>query len=103
MMAENLEQIKETASAATEPKKVRTVKVGKVVSTKMDKTIVVEVEYLKKHKLYKKAIRRHTKFKAHDEENTAKLGDVVRIEECRPISKEKRFTLVEIIERGVAL
>lgn len=92
-----------TATAAPETKSNRLVLQGKVVSDKMDKTIVVEVEYLKKHRLYKKPIRRHSKFKAHDEDNSAKIGDVVRIEECRPYSKEKHFRLVEIVKKGVDL
>ena len=91
------------ATAATEPQKNRLQKVGTVVSDKMNKTIVVEVEYLKKHRLYKKSIRRSTRFKAHDEENTCKVGDVVRIEESRPISKDKSWRLVEIVKRGVQL
>jgi len=89
-----------TASAT---KSNRLVLQGKVVSDKMDKTIVVEVEYLKKHRLYKKAIRRHNRFKAHDEENTSHVGDIVRIEECRPYSKEKTWRLVEIVQKGVVL
>ena len=89
--------------AAPETKSNRLVLQGKVVSDKMDKTIVVEVEYLKKHRLYKKAIRRHNRFKAHDEKNTSRVGDIVRIEECRPISKEKTWRLVEIVQKGVVL
>ena len=77
--------------------------VGEVISDKMNKTIVVEVEYLKKHRLYKKALRRHNRFKAHDEDNTCRVGDIVRIEECRPISKEKTWRLVEIVQKGVVL
>jgi small subunit ribosomal protein S17 len=95
-----------TATATAAPaatKSNRLVLQGKVVSDKMDKTIVVEVEYLKKHRLYKKAIRRHNRFKAHDENNTSHMGDIVRIEECRPISKEKTWRLVEIVQKGVVL
>ncbi|MEI6042998.1 MAG: 30S ribosomal protein S17 [Chloroflexota bacterium] len=90
------------ADAPTVPEKkvMRLEKVGKVVSNKMEKTIVVEVSYLKKHRLYKKAIRRTSRFKAHDEQNECKIGDVVRIEECRPISKEKHFRLAEIIKHS---
>lgn len=83
------------------PHKNRLQKVGKVVSDKMDKTIVVEVEYLKKHPLYKKSIRRTSRFKAHDEANESKVGDTVRIEESRPYSKEKTWRLVEIVQKGV--
>jgi small subunit ribosomal protein S17 len=92
-----------TTENATATKSNRLVLQGKVVSDKMEKTIVVEVEYLKKHRLYKKAIRRHNRFKAHDEENTSHVGDIVRIEECRPYSKEKTWRLVEIVKKGVVL
>ncbi|NLY67071.1 MAG: 30S ribosomal protein S17 [Tissierellia bacterium] len=78
----------------------RKVRVGTVVSDKMDKTIVVAVETFVTHPLYKKQIKRTTKFKAHDENNECKVGDVVRIMETRPLSKEKRWRLVEIIERA---
>ncbi|HEX2915063.1 MAG TPA: 30S ribosomal protein S17 [Chloroflexia bacterium] len=90
-------------AADTEKKVNRLVLTGKVVSDKMDKTIVVEVEYLKKHRLYKKSIRRHARFKAHDENNDCKVGDLVRIEESRPISKEKHWRLLEIVQKGVEL
>lgn len=72
--------------------------VGIVVSDKMDKTIVVKVERLVRHPLYKKVIRKHKKYKAHDEHNIAKVGDKVRIMETRPLSKEKRWRLVEILK-----
>ncbi len=78
----------------------RQVKVGRVVSDKMQKTIVVAVESFKQHPLYKKNYRWTKRYKAHDEENTARVGDIVRIEECRPLSKEKRWLLVEIMTRG---
>jgi hypothetical protein len=73
--------------------------VGVVVSDKMDKTVVVEVRTKKLHKLYKKYVSTSKKYKAHDEENTANMGDTVRIIECRPISKEKTWRLVEVLER----
>ena len=73
--------------------------VGVVVSDKMNKTIVVEVRTKKLHKLYKKYVSTSKKYKAHDEENTANIGDTVRIIECRPISKEKTWRLVEVLER----
>ena len=79
-------------------KQKRRILEGVVVSDKMDKTIVVRVERLKVHPLYKKAMRRHKKFKAHDENNTAKKGDKVKIIEARPYSKEKRFALLELIK-----
>mgnify|MGYP001246043211 CR=1 FL=1 len=75
--------------------------VGRVVSDKMDKTIVVAVETYKKHSLYHKRIKYTKKFKAHDENNEAKIGDIVRIMETRPLSKEKRWRLVEIVEKAV--
>ena len=75
-------------------------KVGRVVSDKMDKTIVVSVERLSRHPLYKRVIRLTTKFKAHDEANEARLGDTVRIEEWRPMSATKRWRLVEIVQRA---
>ncbi len=75
------------------------VKVGRVVSNKMNKTIVVAVEHLKKHRIYKKTIRLTRKFKAHDERNEAHIGDIVRIEESRPISKEKTWKLTAILQK----
>lgn len=73
---------------------------GKVVSNKMDKTLVVAVETMKSHDRYHKKVRLTTKFKAHDEDNAANEGDVVRIEESRPLSKDKRWRLIEIVERA---
>lgn len=77
--------------------------VGKVVSDKMDKTIVVLVETYKKHGLYGKRVKYSKKFKAHDENNQAKLGDTVRIMETRPLSKDKRWRLVEIVEEAIII
>jgi len=77
--------------------------VGRVVSDKMDKTIVVSVETYKRHPMYNKRIRYTKKYKAHDEHNEAKEGDLVRIMETRPLSKEKRWRLVEIIEKSVTV
>ena len=74
--------------------------VGKVVSDKMDKTIVVAIEDSVKHPLYKKIIKRTVKFKAHDEKNECKAGDRVRIMETRPLSKDKRWRVSEIIEKA---
>ena len=74
--------------------------IGKVVSTKMDKTIVVEVENLVMHSLYKKSVRRTKRLKSHDDKNECGNGDIVRIEETRPLSKDKRYRLVEIIEKA---
>ena len=78
----------------------RKTKVGRVVSDKMDKTIVVSVERLTRHRLYKRVIRLTTKFKAHDEANEAHVGDTVRIEESRPLSATKRWRLVEVVQRA---
>ena len=75
-------------------------KTGRVVSDKMDKTVVVSVERLRRHAIYKRVVRLSSKFKAHDEENTARVGDTVRIEESRPLSREKRWTVVEVVARG---
>lgn len=79
---------------------LRKVRTGRVVSDKMDKTIVVAVEKKVRHPLYGKTINRTTKFKAHDELNDAKIGDTVKIMETRPLSKDKRWRLVEILERA---
>ena len=75
-------------------------KVGRVVSDKMDKTVVVSVERLRRHPIYKRVVRLSSKFKAHDQENTARVGDTVRIEESKPLSREKRWTVVEVVARG---
>jgi small subunit ribosomal protein S17 len=75
-------------------------RVGKVTSNKMQKTITVAVDRKVKHPIYGKFVNRTTKFKAHDEENTAGIGDTVRIMETRPLSKDKRWRLVEIIEKA---
>ena len=77
----------------------RKIKTGVVVSDKMQKTIVVRVERLTRHPLYKKIIRRFKKFKAHDEKNSAKTGDTVKIVESRPLSKDKRWRLLEVINK----
>jgi small subunit ribosomal protein S17 len=74
--------------------------VGRVVSNRMQKTIVVRIEHRKLHPLYKKYITRSTKIKAHDEANTCQVGDLVRVTECRPISKEKHWRLLEVIEKA---
>ena len=82
------------------PENRRKIRVGTVVSDKMKKTIVVKTERTTTHPLYKKTIKRYKKFKAHDENNSAKIGDKVKIIESRPLSKEKRWRLVEIIEKA---
>lgn len=73
---------------------------GTVVSDKMQKTIVVSVQRKKKHRLYHQVVTVTERFKAHDEDNTCKLGDVVRIQECRPLSRDKRWRVVEVLTRG---
>ena len=79
---------------------MRKVETGKVVSDKMDKTVVVAVENRVKHPLYKKIVKRTLKLKAHDENNECKIGDKVQVMETRPLSKDKRWRLVEIIEKA---
>lgn len=87
-------------AATTAPVSKRTEKVGLVVSTKMSKTIVVETEMRKAHPKYKRVLKSNKKFYAHDEQNSARVGDMVRIRESRPLSKLKRWTLEEIIRRS---
>ncbi len=81
----------------------RKVKIGTVTSDKMEKTVTVSVETVKQHPLYKKTIKTSKKYKAHDENNEAKKGDIVRIMETRPISKDKRWRLVEVIQKAKTL
>ncbi|MCO7127442.1 30S ribosomal protein S17 [Sporolactobacillus shoreicorticis] len=81
----------------------RKVLVGRVVSDKMDKTITVLVETYKNHRLYGKHVKFSKRFKAHDENNQAKVGDIVEISETRPLSKDKRFRLVKIVEESVII
>ncbi|MYL35882.1 30S ribosomal protein S17 [Pontibacillus yanchengensis] len=87
----------------TEERNNRKVYVGRVVSDKMDKTVTVLVETYKFHQLYGKRVKYSKKFKTHDEQNSAKVGDVVRIMETRPLSASKRFRLVEIVEESVII
>jgi small subunit ribosomal protein S17 len=74
--------------------------IGKVVSNKMDKTIVIEIEELVMHSLYKKSVRKTKKIKGHDAKNECTIGDIVKVEETRPLSKEKRYRLIEIVEKA---
>ena len=78
----------------------RKTRFGKVISDTMDKTVVVAVDTPRRHPLYKKSIRRAVKYKAHDEKNQCRTGDTVRIEETRPLSKDKRWRVAEIITKG---
>ena len=87
-------------AGATQVQGKRKTKAGRVVSDKMDKTIVVSVERLTRHPLYKRVVRMTTKFAVHDEENQAKVGDTVLIEESRPLSRTKRWRLVEVTSRA---
>ena len=81
-------------------KSIKKVRVGTVLSDKMDKTVVVAVGRLKKHRLYKKYIRRTKNYKVHDEKNECKVGDTIRFVDTRPISKDKKWKMVEIIEKA---
>ena len=83
-----------------EERNLRKVRTGKVISNKMDKTIVVAVVDNVKHPLYNKIVKRTYKLKAHDEENTCNIGDIVKVMETKPISKDKRWRLVEVMEKA---
>lgn len=96
-MAENQESVQATTESERGRRKER---VGKVVSDKMDKTVVVSLVRQVPHPLYKKYFKKTTKFVAHDEKNDAKAGDTVRIMETRPLSKTKRWRVVEVLERA---
>jgi len=84
----------------SEERNYRKTRIGKVVSNKMDKTIVIAIEDSVKHPLYKKVIKRTSKLKAHDEKNECGIGDKVKVMETRPLSKDKRWRLVEIVEKA---
>ena len=84
-----------------EERNLRKVMIGTVVSDKMDKTVVVAVETSVRHKVYKKTVKRTYKLKAHDEENACKVGDKVKVMETRPLSKDKRWRVVEIMEKAI--
>ena len=86
--------------ATTETRGSRKVRTGYVISDKMEKTVVVQVSDLTQHPLYRKTIQRRVRFKAHDEENACGIGDLVRIMETRPISKEKRWRVIEVVEKA---
>jgi small subunit ribosomal protein S17 len=88
------------AATSTEARGNRKTRIGVVTSSKMDKTIVVTITTLKQHPLYGRTLRRSTKFKAHDENNDCGVGDTVEIMECRPLSKEKNWRLLRIVERA---
>ena len=84
-----------------EERNLRKVMIGTVVSDKMDKTVVVAVETSVRHKVYKKTVKRTYKLKAHDEENACKVGDKVKVMETRPLSKDKRWRVVEVVEKSI--
>jgi small subunit ribosomal protein S17 len=100
-----MSDVQETASGTevVHEQHARQQKVGRVVSNKMDKTVVVAVNYVRRHPLYNKRITRTSKFQAHDENNNCQEGDLVRIEETRPLSKRKRWIVREVVERAVKL
>ncbi len=99
-MEQPKEDSAETVATQKPDRGTRRVKQGRVASDKMDKTIVVVAETRVPHPAYGKIVRKSTRFKAHDERNEAKVGDVVRIVESRPLSREKRWRLIEIVERA---
>lgn len=90
----------EAATTPVDTRGKRKTRTGVVVSDKMEKTVVVEVEDLRQHRLYGKTIRRTTKLKAHDEQNEARMGDLVRVSETRPLSAAKRWRVAEIVQRA---
>jgi small subunit ribosomal protein S17 len=98
MTEQNTATTQEAPALAKKSRRIQ--KVGRVVSNKTDKTIVVVVESLKKHRIYKRTFKQTKRFHAHDENNSCQIGDTVRIEESRPISKTKRWRLIEIVKRG---
>lgn len=95
-MSNNIAPVKKNSNGIRHKRKMR---IGIVVSDKMDKTITVRVDKVTHHPIYGKLIRGQVKFKAHDEKDVAKVGDTVRIEESRPISKTKRWRLVEVVKK----
>src|SRR5437588_13084396 len=94
------QSVTSTQQVAAPKKGRRQQKVGRVVSNKMDKTIVVVVETLKKHRIYKRTYKQTKRLQAHDEENICQIGDIVRIEESRPLSKMKHWRLIEVVKPG---
>ena len=90
----------ETQQETTKQRGYRKVRLGRVVSDRMDKTVVVQVTDRKSHPLYRKVIQHRVRFKAHDEGNECKIGDLVRIMETRPVSRDKRWRVVEVVEKA---
>jgi small subunit ribosomal protein S17 len=93
-------ETEQQTTTTTEQRSRRKVRLGTVVSDKMDKTVVVQVTDRKAHPLYKKVLQHRVRFKAHDEGNECKVGDLVRIMETRPLSKDKRWRVVEVVEKA---
>lgn len=89
-----------TEAQPVEERAQRKVRTGTVISDRMQKTVIVQVTTLKRHRLYRKTIQQRVRFKVHDEKNEAKVGDLVRIMETRPLSREKRWRLVKIVEKA---
>ena len=98
-MSDTATKTQETSNEATQ-RGQRKVRLGTVISDKMNQTIIVQVGTSKAHRLYRKTVRQRTRFKVHDEKNECGVGDLVRITETRPISKEKRWRLLEIVEKA---
>ena len=88
------------AATTTEPRGQRKVRLGTVIADKMNKTVIVQVGTSRAHRLYKKTLQQRTRFKVHDEKNECGVGDIVRITETRPLSKEKRWRVLEIVEKA---
>ena len=89
-----------TAAVQTKPRGSRKVRTGYVISDKMDKTVIVQVGSSKAHRLYRKTVQQRSRFKVHDEKNECGVGDLVRITETKPISREKRWRVLEIVEKA---
>ena len=90
----------DTATTTAQARGRRKVRLGTVISDKMDKTVIVQVGSSKAHRLYRKTVQQRTRFKVHDEKNECGVGDLVRITETRPISREKRWRVLEIVEKA---
>jgi len=92
--------VSDTATATPQIRGRRKVRLGTVIADEMDKTVIVQVGSSKAHRLYRKTVRQRTRFKVHDEKNECGVGDLVRIAETRPLSKEKRWRVLEIVEKA---
>jgi len=92
--------VSDTATATPQIRGRRKVRLGTVIADKMDKTVIVQVGSSKAHRLYRKTVRQRTRFKVHDDKNECGVGDLVRIAETRPLSKEKRWRVLEIVEKA---